>query len=69
LQENEGLKICDLSFNGFHVPGCHALGEALAENMTLRELDISHNRVDIKAIGFILKGLQTNETLQCIRVG
>ncbi|KAL8598743.1 hypothetical protein ACOMHN_033307 [Nucella lapillus] len=66
---NTGLKILDISWNGFASDSCKILGQSLKTNFTLRELDISSNRLDAEAIGGLLKGVQANETLSTLKVG
>ena len=67
-QLNIGLKILDISWNGFCGDSCKVLGSALKENGTLRELDLSYNRLDAEAVGGLMKGVQVNEILSTLKV-
>ena len=42
-QENNYLKILNLSWNGFGDDGSFAMGEALKVNTTLEELDLTYD--------------------------
>ena len=44
------------------------MGEALAKNNCLQELDLSSNRISMDAAAYLVKGLQKNDTLCLIRV-
>lgn len=68
LQGNGGLRVFNISWNGFALDSCMILGQSLKDNTMLRELDISHNGLDTAAMGGILKGVQGNETLTTLRV-
>ena len=63
-----GLRKLNLSWNGFGQAGCLALGQALKENRTLKELDIASNRLTVEAVGGLMKGLQENDGLNILRV-
>nr|KAG5711601.1 hypothetical protein BaRGS_016783 [Batillaria attramentaria] len=69
VQVNGGLRVLDLSWNGFASDSCKILGQSLRDNMMLRELDISFNRLDTEAVGGLLKGVQQNDTLATLRMG
>ena len=58
----------NVAYNGFGREGCRALGAALGQNSTLKELDIRNNRVYMDDVGALLKGLEANTTLGTIRV-
>ena len=58
-----------MSWNGFADDGAKAVGEALAANNTLTELDISSNRISVVGAKWLAKGLEQNSTLQVFRVG
>ena len=58
----------DLSWNGFAMEGCRSMGEALKNNITLRELDISNSRVNFACLAELLKGLKENKSLEILRV-
>ena len=64
VQENCDLEEVNLAWNGFHLRGCIALGEALAHNNSLTLLDITCNRVSEVALAQLLKGLKQNTTLE-----
>lgn len=68
FQKNVGLKVLNLSWNGFAKEGAICLGRALEENRTLKTLDISNNRIGIDGIGGFLKGLQQNDGLSTLKV-
>jgi len=68
LQKNVGLKKINLGWNGFSKVGATMLGQALTENRTLLELDISNNRLGLTAIPLLLKGLQENDGLETLHV-
>ena len=67
-QRNVGLRKLNLSWNGFGQEGCLALGQAIKENRTLKELDIASNRLTVEAVGGLMKGLQENDGLTVLRV-
>ena len=68
FQRNNSLKILNLAWNGFSEKGSRAMGEALAKNKCLQELDLSSNRISMDATAFLVKGLQKNEILHTIKV-
>ena len=68
FQRNNSLKILNLAWNGFSEKGSRAMGEALAKNKCLQDLDLSSNRISMDATAFLVKGLQKNETLNTIKV-
>ena len=68
FQRNNSLKTLNLAWNGFSEKGSRAMGEALAKNKCLQELDLSSNRISMDATAFLVKGLQKNETLHIIKV-
>ena len=68
LQENIGLKVCNLSWNGLGPGGGQMIAEAIAVNPSLEELDISGNRLDFKTAVMIAKGLKQNEDLKVLKV-
>ena len=67
-QQNIGLRRVLLGWNGFHLDGCKVLMRALQHNVTLSELDLTANRVDMHALEYILKGLRKNEHLNVLKV-
>lgn len=67
-QENVGLKVLRLEFNGFGNDGGSAMGQALAGNRTLKELDLSNNRIPDTAVRDIAAGLATNDGLEILKV-
>jgi Ran GTPase-activating protein (RanGAP) involved in mRNA processing and transport len=48
--------------------GCHEMGKALIKNKSLRELDLSSNRVSLDAFRQLLRGVGKNKTLKVLRV-
>ena len=63
-----GLRKLNLAWNGFGQDGCLALGQAMKENRTLRELDIASNRLTVEAVAGLMKGIQENDGLTVLRV-
>ena len=68
FQNNTGLLVLNLAWNGFHTPGGNALAKALGKNTTLEELDISSNRIDDELLGTLASGLKKNSTLKILKV-
>lgn len=68
LQENVALKKVDLSFNGLGTEGSVCMGQALATNRTLLELDMSKNRITNVDMQLFTKYMGQNDTLQVLRV-
>ena len=62
------MKYLDLSMNGLSNEGARLIGEALAANENLQELNISGNRIGIEGASHIARALQTNNTLNTLRV-
>lgn len=62
------MKKLDVSFNGFGTEGAAFMGQALAANRTLLELDMSKNRITNIDITLLANKLKGNDTLQVIRV-
>lgn len=67
-QENVGLKRLNVSFNGFGTEGAACMGQALATNRTLLELDISKNRITNIDVKVLAKQLKSNDTLEVLKV-
>ena len=44
------------------------MADTLATNQVIREVDLSHNRIDLTALRPLLEGLKTNTTLKCLKV-
>lgn len=68
FQENVGLKKLNVSFNGFGTEGTAYMGQALATNSTLIELDMSKNRITNIDLKILTKQMAQNDTLQILRV-
>lgn len=68
LQTNEALEELDLSWNGLAEDGAKALGVALPCNHSLKELDITCNRISACSLPHFLKGVENNDTLKVLRV-
>ena len=68
LQENVGLKSLNVSFNGFGTEGTYVMAQAIANNRTLKHLDMSKNRITDIDITQLTKQLKNNETLETLRV-
>ena len=62
------MRKLNLAWNGFGQDGCLALGQAMKENRTLRELDIASNRLTVEAVAGLMKGIQENDGLTVLRV-
>ncbi|KAH3717605.1 hypothetical protein DPMN_060398 [Dreissena polymorpha] len=45
------------------------MGQALAENSTLKELDLTNNRINANGMALLMAGLKYNETLEVLKVG
>ena len=58
----------NLSWNGFDYEGSVAVCEMLRGNKYLREVDVSHNRVNWEGAMLIAKGLKENDTLEILYV-
>ena len=54
IQDNKGLLILGLAWNGFGHMGCGTMAAALEKNKTLLEIDLSANRVDNVALAMLL---------------
>ena len=57
-----------MAMAGLGRDGAEAISEALKENRTLLELDISLNRIGLEGAKNIAKGMKENDTLQVLRV-
>jgi Ran GTPase-activating protein (RanGAP) involved in mRNA processing and transport len=68
LQNNDTLESINVAWNGFGMEGCHEMGKALLKNKSLRELDLSSNRVSLDAFRQLLRGVGKNKTLKVLRV-
>ena len=68
LQENVGLKSLNVSFNGFGTEGTSAMAHAIAQNRTLKHLDMSKNRITDIDVTQLTKQLKHNESLETLRV-
>ena len=62
-----GLKLLDVSWNGFGDEGAKELGEAL-KTSTLQTLDLTCNRVGAEGFIALLKGVKDNYELQNLKV-
>ena len=54
--------------NGLGSEGAEAMGKALKVNRTLLQMDLSYNRIPEVGAGYLAVGLQTNDTLQGLKV-
>lgn len=68
FQENIRIKVFRIAWNGLGPEGGAAMADALETNSSLIELDISGNRLNADAAIKIAKSLETNETLEILRV-
>ena len=57
----------NLAWNGFGYEGGLALGELIRGNKYIRELDVSHNRLNWEGALLIAKGLKENDTLEVLK--
>ena len=57
-----------MSWNGFEIPGCHALGHGLESNKSLVELNLATNRIGVSAVCKLMRGLSKNKTLERLNV-
>lgn len=62
------LSVVNLSWNGFGEDGGLAMADALLHNTTLREVDLSSNRLTYSVAVRLSKALSHNETLQQLKV-
>lgn len=62
------LTVCDLSWNGFGEDGGLAIADAMLSNTTLKDLDISNNRLTFPVAAKMAKALITNESLERLKV-
>lgn len=53
---------------GLAKAGSEAMMKALKHNRTLRDLDISFNRIPVEGAAFLANGLKENDVLQCLKV-
>ena len=58
----------NLSWNGLDYEGSVAAGDMLRGNKYLREVDISHNRINWEGATLLAKGLKENDTLEILYV-
>ena len=58
----------NFAMNGLGSEGAEAMGKALKVNRTLLQLDLSFNRIPQIGAGYLAVGLQTNDTLQGLKV-
>lgn len=65
LTKNQRMKVLRLKDTGLTASGCNAFAEMLQFNVTLEELDLSHNKA-IKSTGLtvLANGLEFNNTLK-----
>jgi len=55
--------------NGLGFEGAMQLEETLCENVTLRFLDVSNNRINWEGVTYVARGLKNNSTLKVLKVG
>ena len=63
LQTNVRLHRVNLAWNGFDNESAEALAETITENTTLKELDLTGNRLSDQAIVLLAEGLERNDGL------
>lgn len=62
------LKKLNLSMNGFGNEGAQALGEVFRLNSCLTHVDVSSNNISNDGASKLSRGLESNETLQVLKV-
>lgn len=62
------LSVCNLSWNGFGEDGGLAIADALLSNTTLKDLDISNNRLTYPVAVRLSRALLTNDSLERLKV-
>ena len=67
-QKNGGVRVLDLSMNGFADRGAAAVGLALPHNSTLVELNLSHNRIDERGAVALVTGAAHCDSLRMLAV-
>ena len=67
-QKNGGVRVLDLSMNGFADRGAAAVGLALPHNSTLVELNLSHNRIDERGAIALANGAAHCDSLRMLAV-
>ena len=63
VQDNIGMKVLNVSWNGFGEEGSMAMGVAL-KTCTLTELDMSNNRVGAEGFVAMVTALKNNDDLK-----
>jgi Ran GTPase-activating protein (RanGAP) involved in mRNA processing and transport len=61
--KNTALEILDISWNGLETGGAHGIAHGLESNSTLKELNISSNRINQTGLAKLLQGLMRNSSL------
>lgn len=68
FQDNNSLRKLDLSSNGIDDMSTVCLGQALASNRYLLELNLNSNRIGIEGVKVLFTHLAKNESLKILRV-
>ena len=63
FQDNIGMKVLNVSWNGFGEEGAIAMGTAL-KTCTLVELDMTNNRIGAEGFVTMIKSLKNNDDLR-----
>ena len=69
FQDNNSLRLLDLSANGIDDIAANCLGKAVATNRYLTELNLNSNRIGIDGVKTLFTHLGKNESLKILRVG
>ena len=67
-QRNRSIEKLNLSWNGLYLQGAKALACALSVNDSLKDLDVTCNRMSEECLTTLLNGLKNNRTLEILRV-
>lgn len=68
MQKNGGVRVLDLSMNGFSDRGAAAVGLSLPHNSTLVELNLAHNRIDERGAVALALGATHSDSLRQLAV-
>ena len=68
LQKNYGLRVLDVSFNGFAAEGAAVMANVLKKNRTLQVVDMRHNRLNDADVINIATKMDANDSLKVLKV-
>jgi len=69
VKTSPSLTRVNLSYNGLSDDGAVALGRCARLNKTIRDLDVSNNRISATGAKVFAAGLKKNDCLEILRVG